>query len=634
VRGASARPVVRQSGPPDEPIPTSRRPTRVIVVGAGVAGLAAARALREHFVDVSVVEARDRVGGRVWTQDDVDLGAHWIHGTEGNPVATYALEHGLPTLYVGGDSTYTGGWHPLALFGPDGHSLSNEEKQEGLLFVDEVRDTLESLRREIAASGGVDVSIADAVARVLADRELTPKQRTHLEWHLRLLSRDDWAAGAENLSLLSWDDGYEVYGYGDSVFIDGMQPFVESLASDLDIRLNHVVERIEHGSDGVRVFTSQGMLVGDVAIVTLPVGVLRAGAVTFDPPLPERKRQAIERIGVGTLAKLVLRFPAPFWPKNQYVFGCVSEASDGEPTVVVNLWKTHRIPVLLLSVGGALGSQLESWTEHETRAFAARIVRRLFGEAASEPVSVVVTRWSADPFARGAYSYMAVGSTPADLDALAAPVNKCLFFAGEATVRSHWACVHGAYVSGLREAARLTGDFRILPARHFTENRRWRDMLQRADRFLNLVNRHVDADEVDFRFSVLGRSAVFASVPSPDLRILATMFEPQWYSDGETICTAGEPATRMYAVAEGEIEVRLPGIEGAVATMSVADVVGEYGMFRQEGRTATLVAKGSTLVLVLDYQRFKRFLLAFPESLMALMALTVGRLQSSQSGAE
>ena len=142
MRRPSASPVVRRSGPPDEPLPTSRRPTRVIVIGAGIAGLAAARALREHHVDVSVVEARDRVGGRVWTNGGIDLGAHWIHGTEGNPVTTFAHEHGLQTLYVGGDSTYTGGWHPILLFGADGRSLSQEDKQEGLLFVDEVRDQL------------------------------------------------------------------------------------------------------------------------------------------------------------------------------------------------------------------------------------------------------------------------------------------------------------------------------------------------------------------------------------------------------------------------------------------------------------------------------------------------------------
>jgi CRP-like cAMP-binding protein len=423
-----------------------------------------------------------------------------------------------------------------------------------------------------------------------------------------------------------------VYGYGDSVFADGMHSLVESLAEEVDVRLGHVVERIEYGTDGVRVLTSQGAIEGDVALVTLPLGVLKSGDVSFDPPLPERKRMAIERLGVGSLCKIVLRYDEPFWPKNQYVFGYVSERVEEEATVVVNLWKTHRIPALALVVGGTFGSSIEAWPESEARAFGARVVRRLFGSEAKEPSSVIVTRWSSDPFTRGAYSHLPVGSTPDDLEALASPVDKRLLFAGEATVRTHWGCIHGAYVSGLREAARLTGNARILPARHFTENRRWREILQRADRFFDLVDRGVDTEEVDVRFEVLGHSKVFASVPTPDLRVLATMFETRTYSGGETICVAGDPATCVYAVASGQVEVRLPGSGSTVAVMNASDVVGEYGMFRPEGRTATLVARGSTTVLALDYKRFERFLKAFPESLMALMTLTVRRLQDLQTG--
>jgi len=156
-------------------------------------------------------------------------------------------------------------------------------------------------------------------------------------------------------------------------------------------------------------------------------------------------------------------------------------------------------------------------------------------------------------------------------------------------------------------------------------------MLQRADRFLDVVGRGMEGDEIDARVAVLQKSAIFASVRATDLRVLATMFEPRYYGDGEIICNAGDAATSVYAVASGEVEVLLPGSSSAVAKMGSGGVVGEYGMFLAGGRTATLMARGETVVLELDYQRFKRFLTAFPESMLALMAATVGRLQKLQT---
>jgi monoamine oxidase len=609
------------------------RPSRVVVVGAGVAGLGAARALDDAGVGVVVVEGRARVGGRVWTEAGADLGAHWIHGTEGNPFAGLAHRQGLTTLFVGGDSTYTGGWQPLALYGPDGQPLGAAEKEQSLLIVDAVREELEALRRRLAAEGKPDMSFREALAQVLAGQRLTPLERAHLDWHLTMLARDDWAAGADNLSLLGWDEGYEVYGYGDSVLVDGMQAVAERLADGLDVRFGHEVSRIAHGPAGVRVVTSRGTVEAEAAIVTLPLGVLKAGAVTFDPELPERKRRAIDRLGMGQAIKVVLRFEAPFWPKEQYVFGYLSADRDSHPTTVLNLWKSHRRPALVLLVGGARAVEMESWTETQARGWGMDVVRRLFGATSPDPVSVTTTQWASDRFSRGAYTYIAVGSSPDDVDALAEPVGGTLLFAGEATARAHWACVHGAYVSGLREAARLTGDSGMLPPRHFTENRRWREMLQRADRFFNLVGKGVDESEVEVRLEVLRKSAVLASVPTADLRVLATMFEARRYAGGSRICAAGEPALCMYAVQAGEVEVRLPGNDGeaTVAIMRAGDLVGEYGMFRPEGRTATLVARGDAIVLALDYPRFKRFLMAFPESMLALMSLTVDRLHDLQS---
>jgi hypothetical protein len=158
--------------------------------------------------------------------------------------------------------------------------------------MDGLREELEAMRRQVVDDGAQDISVHEAVSAILARTEVPDDLRTHAAWHLNAFSRDDWAAGADNLSLLWWDEGYEVYGYGDSVFVHGLQAVAERLAADLEVRLSHVVEAIEHSPAGVRVRTTRGVFEAEAAVVTLPLGVLKAGAVRFEPALPERKRQA------------------------------------------------------------------------------------------------------------------------------------------------------------------------------------------------------------------------------------------------------------------------------------------------------------------------------------------------------
>src|SRR6185295_14785853 len=162
----------------------------------------------------------------------------------------------------------------------------------------------------------------EMVESVLAAKNLNELDRRSVEWHVALAARDDWAADEKSLSFLWWDDGYEVYGYGDSVLVDGYGGLAASLARDLDVRLGSPVWRIEwDAARPAKVHTERETFEADAVIVTVPLGVLQSGDMVFQPELPAAKRAAMSRLGMGNLTKVVLRYDQPFWPPDQYVFG-------------------------------------------------------------------------------------------------------------------------------------------------------------------------------------------------------------------------------------------------------------------------------------------------------------------------
>ena len=418
----------------------------VIVVGAGVAGLAAARSLVDQGLKVIVVEARDRIGGRVWTSRDwpnlaLDLGASWIHGVTGNPVAALARTGRINTVPTDYDALwrYEAGAKELS----DSADEALEERFEGLM--ERVEEATEALRR----SGKADVSLQSAFDRATGQK-LSATDRRRLNYMLVSQVEHEYAADATELSLLHWDQG-EGFSGDDRLFPAGYDQIAQLLAKNLDIRLGHTVSRIAYGRRGVEVTSSRGTFSATYALITLPLGVLKRGSVSFDPPLPARKQQAIRRMGMGTLNKLYLRFPRAFWPEEPHMLGYLAE-QRGAWAEWLNIQRYLKRPVLLGFNAGSYARQLEQRSDQAIVASAMEALRAMFGARIPEPEAALMTRWSSDPLAGGSYSFLATGATPADYDALAASVADRLFFAGEATSREYAATVHGALISG-RDAA-------------------------------------------------------------------------------------------------------------------------------------------------------------------------------------
>ncbi len=430
----------------------------VIVVGAGVAGLSAAKALQDAGRDVVVLEARDRIGGRVHTPTvggaPVDAGAMYVHGVVGNPLAAFCdaldLEHGP---------------QPLGLV-PVFDAESGGRVDNGFFRMLEATAEFEEALDELAGTLPADASMHDAIAAFL-DRqdELSATDRRVAAFALEQLLLEIYEGGPpDRTSLRAWiDSPYEEYAGGNHVIPGGYAQLVDALARGIDIRLNQPVVRIAHDAAAVTVSTPTETLRGSHAIVTVPLGVLQAGTIEFDPPLPEAKRTAIGRLEMGNLEKVILRFEQRFWRRHGVMLLSIAK-TPGEFAAFVDWSGVAGAPTLVCLHGGQSARDILDRADDEAIVQGAlQALRELLGTEVPAPLATHVTRWRSDPWTRGSYSYLPLGASVDDQRTLGEPVGERLLFAGEATEPERYATVHGALTSGLREARRIAGAAATLP---------------------------------------------------------------------------------------------------------------------------------------------------------------------------
>lgn len=422
---------------------------KVIVIGAGIAGAAAARALTDAGLEAQVLEASGRVGGRIHTFRDwgvnLELGANWVHNTN-HP--DNRIDEQLRQLGVALEKT---NYYRFQLFDGEGQQIS---RLRALLYSLNLQKRVQQAWQELAGTEA-GLSIRQVFDHAASDPGLSSARQAMLRF-----SREAYAQSlAASLSDASADhylgaDNGEALGK-DQLVLGGYDTLVNHLLQGVPVQLHTEVREIRQQGQQVEVLAGNDTYEADYAIVTVPLSILQNGGIQFSPGFPEEKKRAVSRLRLGLFNKVAMRFTEKFWSGNPDFL--VLQHNRGEHgSILLNHHHYSGQPILVAMPVADAARWVEAQDEETIRSSWQGILHKAYPHKEIEFRDIKVTRWGANPFSRGSYSFVPVGAAAGDFAAIAEPLGR-IHFAGEATISAFHGTVHGAYLSGVREAERVMG---------------------------------------------------------------------------------------------------------------------------------------------------------------------------------
>ncbi|XP_075584343.1 lysine-specific histone demethylase 2 isoform X3 [Pelecanus crispus] len=435
----------------------------VIIVGAGAAGLAAARQLHNFGIKVIILEAKDRIGGRVWDDKTfkgvtVGRGAQIVNGCVNNPMALMCEQLGIKMHKLGEKCDLI----------QEGGRITDPTIDKRMDFhFNAILDVVSEWRKD--KSQHQDVPLGEKIQEIYkafiqeSGIQFSELEEKVLQFHLSNL---EYACGSNlsQVSARSWDHNefFAQFAGDHTLLTVGYSTVIDKLAEGLDIRLNFPVQSIDYSGEEVQVTTADGTVwTTQKVLVTVPLALLQKNAIQFNPPLSEKKIKAINSLGAGIIEKIALQFPYRFWDskiQGADFFGHVPPNSSqrGLFSVFYDMDPEGKQSILMSVVTGDAVTTIKNLDDKQVLQQCMTVLRELFKEQeVPDPVKFFVTRWSKDPWLQMAYSFVKTGGSGEAYDIIAEDIQGKIFFAGEATNRHFPQTVTGAYLSGVREASKI-----------------------------------------------------------------------------------------------------------------------------------------------------------------------------------
>ena len=442
----------------------------IFVIGAGIAGISAAKKLHDSGKQVIVFEAKERIGGRIHSinhqQDVFDLGASWIHGIQNNPIYDFSQKLKIQTKVLNYDTAQ--------YFHSNGEAFNEAQVIEFEKHIKKISQLLNEFTNNIQLNSQTEqfsINAEEALQRIIANLDFEnlvfenlaiaeQDLKTYLYAYFKFAANDPYAS---ELNQLAPDFlNFEGYCEGDEViFPQGYFQVVDHLAQDLAIQTNVEIKQILIEDEHVKIIDQNNMTyLGAKVVIAVPLGVLKKQQIEFIPPLDEHYETSIKKSGFGSFNKVFFQLNTPLAlnPNEHQHYNSHFYFYDDVCFNIFDLSHVYDKPCYLVMLGGEVSNWVDHASDEDVWSLIANRLEQLFHTRIARPSKLIVTRWGADPHTHGAFSYPALGQTIEHQYLWQKSIQNLIFFAGEHCHAQYPATVHGAYLSGLDTAKKILSD--------------------------------------------------------------------------------------------------------------------------------------------------------------------------------